>query len=105
MFQFRASFSIPHTQLLVTPFHSQVQKVHSPNLPKEKCIIEVVRVGVIIKIPKQNQIEEWRGRSLSSWYFGSSRQEELESDAFILYGSPLSGVLSTVLLRYQRGPY
>ena len=30
------------------PFHSQVQKVHSPNLPKEKCRYEVVRIGSII---------------------------------------------------------
>ena len=30
------------------PFHCQVQKVHSPNLPKEKCISEVVRICVII---------------------------------------------------------
>ena len=27
---------------------SQVQKVHSPNLPKKKCICEVVRIGSII---------------------------------------------------------
>ena len=30
------------------PFHSQVQRVHSPNLPKEKCIGEVVRIVRII---------------------------------------------------------
>ena len=29
------------------PFHSQVQKVHSPK-PKKKCISEVVRIGSII---------------------------------------------------------
>ena len=29
-------------------FHSQVQKVHSPNLPKEKCMSAVVRIGSII---------------------------------------------------------
>ena len=29
-------------------FHSQVQKVHSPNILKEKCISEVVRIGSII---------------------------------------------------------
>ena len=28
--------------------YSQVQKVHSPNLSKEKCMSEVVRIGVII---------------------------------------------------------
>ena len=31
-----------------SPFHSQVQKIHSPNLPKEKCISEVVRTGTRI---------------------------------------------------------
>ena len=30
------------------PFRSQVQKVHSPNIPREKCISEVVRIGSII---------------------------------------------------------
>ena len=30
------------------PFHSQVQKEHYPNLPKEKCISEVLRIGFII---------------------------------------------------------
>ena len=27
------------------PYNSQVQKAHSPNLPKEKCIDEVARIG------------------------------------------------------------
>ena len=31
--------------LRMTPLHSQVQKGHSPNLPKEKCMGEVVRIG------------------------------------------------------------
>ena len=35
-----------HAQLY--PFHSQVQKVHSTELPGEKCISEVVRIGVMI---------------------------------------------------------
>ena len=30
------------------PFYSQAQKVHSPNLPKEKRISEVARIGNII---------------------------------------------------------
>ena len=30
-----------------SPFHSQVQEVHSPNL-KEKCIGDVVTIGSII---------------------------------------------------------
>ena len=29
-------------------FHSHVQKVHSPNLPKEKCMGERVRIGSVI---------------------------------------------------------
>ena len=29
-------------------FHSQIQKVHSPNLPKEKCMSEVVRIDSMI---------------------------------------------------------
>ena len=33
---------------LLQPFHSQVQKVHSPNPSKEKCICDVVRIGTII---------------------------------------------------------
>ena len=33
---------------LLLLFHSQVQKLHSPNLPKEKCIGEVMRIGSII---------------------------------------------------------
>ena len=28
--------------------HSQVQKVYSPNIPKDKCISEVVGIGTII---------------------------------------------------------
>ena len=30
------------------PFHSQAQKVHSPNLLKGKCVSDVVRIGSII---------------------------------------------------------
>ena len=30
------------------PFHSQAHKVHSPNLPSEKCISQVVRIGSTI---------------------------------------------------------
>ena len=30
------------------PFHSQVQKVHSPDLFEERCISEVVRIGSVI---------------------------------------------------------
>ena len=33
---------------MLSPFHSQVQKVHSPNLPEENCMSEVVRIGSII---------------------------------------------------------
>ena len=35
-------------EIAVKPFHSQVQKVHSHNLPQEKCMSEVVRIGSII---------------------------------------------------------
>ena len=30
------------------PFHPQVRRLHSPNLPKEKCINEVMRNGSIV---------------------------------------------------------
>ena len=30
------------------PFHYQVQKVHSPNLPQEKCMGEVARISSVI---------------------------------------------------------
>ena len=72
------------------PFHSQIQKVHSPNLLKKKCISDVVRLGSIIifhlsKLSKakfftlcdaiflvrlQGEFEvdhswEWKGKSIS----------------------------------------
>ena len=39
---------LDHSLTIFLPFHSQVQKVHSPNLPKEKCMGEVVRIGSVI---------------------------------------------------------
>ena len=48
----RTSTSKPHSACLARtfswPVHSELQKVQSPNLPKEKCISEVARIGSII---------------------------------------------------------
>ena len=50
------------TTCVALPVHCQVKKVHPPNLFKEKCISEVVRIGSIIIF---NLSKLWRALALS----------------------------------------
>ena len=61
------------------PFHSQVQKVHSPKPSKEKCISDAVRIGSII-IWQLNKLWKAKFFTLCDIMFLVRPQEKFDID-------------------------